>query len=69
MELVRDSMSDRIVGPFFFHESTITSAVYLDMLEISVFSQIVVAEVDDLIFQEDCAPACFGAIVRTSLNE
>jgi hypothetical protein len=78
MEHVRDSskvnvwcgiMSDRIVGPFFFffHENTITSAVYLDTLENFVFPQI--SEVDDLIFQQDGAPPHFGAIVRTALDE
>jgi ribosomal protein S18 acetylase RimI-like enzyme len=76
MEHVRDSpkvnvwcdiMSGRIVGPFFFHESTITSAVYLDMLENFVFPQI--AEVDGLIFQQDGAPPHFGAIVHTALDE
>jgi hypothetical protein len=61
-------MSDRIVGPFFFfHESTITSAVYLVMLENFVFPQI--AEVDGLIFQQDGAPPHIGAIVRTALDE
>jgi hypothetical protein len=60
-------MSDRIVGPLFFHESTITSAVYLDVLENFVFPQI--AEVDCLIFQQDGAPPNFGAIVRTALDE
>jgi hypothetical protein len=76
MEHVRDSpkvsvwfgiMLDRIVGPFFFHESTITSAVYLDMLENFVFPQI--AEVDSLIFQQDGAPHHFGAIVCTALDK
>jgi hypothetical protein len=61
-------MSDRISGLFLFHESTITSAVYLDMLENCVFPQIV-TEVDGFIFQENGAPANFGAIVRISLNE
>jgi hypothetical protein len=76
MEHVRDSpkvnvwcgiMSDRIVGPFFFHESTITSAVHLDILQNFVFPQ--TAEVDCLIFQQDGAPPHFGAIVRTALDE
>jgi hypothetical protein len=76
MEHVHDSsrvnmwcgiMSGRIVGPFVFHESTITSAVCLDMLENFVFPQI--AEVDGLIFQQDVAPPHFGAIVRTALDE
>jgi hypothetical protein len=38
------------------HESTITSAVYLDMLENFVFPQIV-AEVNGLNFRQDGAPA------------
>jgi hypothetical protein len=76
MEHVRDSpkvnmwcsiMSDRTVGPFIFHESTITSAVCLDMLENFVFPQI--AEVDGLIFQQDGAPPHVGATVRTALVE
>jgi hypothetical protein len=44
------------------------SAVYLDMLENFVFPQIL-AEVDGLIFQQDHAPAHFGAIVCTALDE
>jgi hypothetical protein len=51
-----------------FHENTITSAVYLDMLENFLFPQIV-AEVNCLNFQQDGAPACFGAIVRTAVDE
>jgi hypothetical protein len=66
MEHVRSSISDRIFGPF--HESIITSAVYLDILENSVLPH-VVAEVDCLIYQTDGALAHFGAIVRTSLDE
>jgi hypothetical protein len=61
-------MSDRIVGPFFFHDSTITSAVYTDMLENFVFPQMV-AEVDGLILQQDGARAHSGATVRTALDE
>jgi hypothetical protein len=30
-------MSDQIVGPFFFRESIVTSAVYMDMLENFMF--------------------------------
>jgi hypothetical protein len=60
-------MPNRICGPFFFHESTITSTVYLDMLENFVFPQI--AEVYGLIFQQNGAPPHFGAIVRTVLGE
>jgi hypothetical protein len=60
--------SDRIVGPCFFHEGTTTSAVYVDMLENFVLPQII-AEVDGFIFQQDGAPAHFGAIVCTALDE
>jgi hypothetical protein len=76
MEHVRDGpkvnvwcgiMSDRIFGPFFFHENTITRAVFLDMLENFVFPQI--AEVGGLNFQQDGAPPYFSAIVRTALDE
>jgi hypothetical protein len=45
-----------------------TSAAYLDMPENFVFPQIV-AEVNDLISQQDGAPAHFCAIVRSALDE
>jgi hypothetical protein len=44
------------------------SAVYLDMLQNFVFPK-TVAEVDGLIFQQDGAPAHFGATVRTALDK
>jgi hypothetical protein len=58
---------DRIVRPF-FHKNPIMSAVYLDMLENFVFPQIV-AEVHGLIFQQDGAPAHFGATGSTALDK
>jgi hypothetical protein len=61
-------MSDGIVGPCFFHESTTMSAVYLDVLENFVFPQIV-AEADAVIFQQDDAPAHFCAIVWTAVDD
>jgi hypothetical protein len=48
--------------------SSSTSAVYLDILGDFVFPQ-TVAEVDGLISQQDGAPAHFGPIVRTALDE
>jgi hypothetical protein len=60
--------SDQIVGSCFFHETTILSAVYLDMLENLVFPQIV-AEIDSLIFQQDGAPVHFDATISTALDE
>jgi hypothetical protein len=50
------------------HESTIKIVVYVDMLENFVFPQIA-AEVNGLNFQQDDAPAHFGAIVRTALDD
>jgi hypothetical protein len=43
--------SDQIVRPCFFHEGTITSAVYLDTLENFMFPQ-TVAEIESLIFNK-----------------
>jgi hypothetical protein len=61
-------MSDQIAGPCFFHESTTTSTVYLDMQDNFVFPQ-TVGEVDGLIFQQNGAPAHFGATAHTALDE
>lgn len=75
-EEVRDSpkvnvwcgmMNNIIIGPFFFGESTITSSVYLDMLQ-----QFVEPQVEELqpsiIFQQDGAPPHWGLMVRDYLN-
>ncbi|GBO08858.1 hypothetical protein AVEN_189419-1 [Araneus ventricosus] len=49
IETVRDSpkvnvwcglMADRVIGPFFFAESTVTKEVYLDMLQLFAIPQI-----------------------------
>jgi hypothetical protein len=61
-------ISDRTVGPCFFHKTIIMRAVYLGMLENLVYPQII-AEVDGLIFQQDGAPAHFDAIVCTALDK
>jgi hypothetical protein len=52
-----DSMSDQTVGHL-FHESAITSAFYLDMLEHFMFPQIT-ADTGGLIFTQDTALAQF----------
>jgi hypothetical protein len=44
-------MLGRIIGPFFFHDSTIMSAVYLDILHNFLLPQ-VVGEVDSLIYNK-----------------
>jgi hypothetical protein len=68
MEHVRGSMLDQSDGNFFFHESTIMNAVYLVMLENSMFPQIA-AEVYALILQPNGVPAHFGDTMRTSLDK
>jgi hypothetical protein len=54
---------NRIIGPFFFAESTVTKETYPDMLQ-----QFVVPRVEDLqptvIFQQDGAPPQWGRILR-----
>lgn len=76
-EVVRDSpkvnvwcgvMFDRIIGPFFFIERTITANVYLDML-----TEYVIPQLEDMqpnvIFQQDGAPPHWGLAVRDFLNQ
>ncbi|KFM67649.1 hypothetical protein X975_03945, partial [Stegodyphus mimosarum] len=48
-------MHDRVIGPFFYTEKTVSSVVYLDMLENFVFPQL--EELQPHVFlQEDGAP-------------
>ena len=63
---------DRVIGPFFFSESTITGVVYLDLLEQYVFPQIETFEqetVSRVIFMQDGAPPHFSCFVTDVLNE
>ncbi|KFM56612.1 hypothetical protein X975_18900, partial [Stegodyphus mimosarum] len=61
-------MHDRVIGPFFFTEKTVSSVVYLDMLENFVFPQL--EELQPRVFlQQDGAPPHWGTIVRSSLND
>ncbi|KFM64525.1 hypothetical protein X975_16921, partial [Stegodyphus mimosarum] len=61
-------MHDGVIGPFFFTEKTVSSVVYLDMLENFVFPQL--EELQPHVFlQQDGAPPHWGTIVRTSLND
>ena len=76
-ELHRDSpkvnvwcgiMCNQIIGPFFFHETSITANVFLDLL-----TEYVAPQLDDLqptiIFQQDGAPPHWGLHVREFLNQ
>lgn len=77
MEMVRDSpkvnvwcglLHDRVIGPFFFAEASITSAVYLDMLEQFAFPQIEDLQ-PDIVLQQDGAPPHWGLVVRAALDD
>ncbi|KFM76483.1 hypothetical protein X975_20837, partial [Stegodyphus mimosarum] len=63
-----ERMQDRVTGPFFFTEKTVSSVVYLDMLANFVFPQL--EELRPRVFlQQDAAPPHRGTIVRSSLND
>jgi hypothetical protein len=56
---------DRVIGPFFLAERTVTSTTYLDMLELFAVPQI---GGNNVIFQQDGAPPHFANIVREFLD-
>lgn len=58
-------MRDRIIGPYFFAEKTVTANTYLDMLQLYAVPQLP----DGAIFQQDGAPPHFANMVRTFLDE
>jgi len=60
-------MTDRVVGPFFFNENTITGVVYLDMLEQFAIPQL--EDVPNIIFQQDGAPPHWSLDVRQCLDD
>ncbi|KFM70764.1 hypothetical protein X975_05074, partial [Stegodyphus mimosarum] len=61
-------MHDGVIGPFFFTEKTVSSVVYLDMLENFIFPQL--EELQAHVFlQQDGAPPHWGTIVRSSLKD
>ena len=63
---------DRVIGPFFFSERTITRVVYLDLREQYVFPQIETFEQETLCrvtFMQDGAPSHFSCFVTDVLNE
>ncbi|GBN14641.1 hypothetical protein AVEN_39551-1 [Araneus ventricosus] len=75
VETVRDSpkvnvwcglMAGRVIGPFFFAESTVTKEVYLDMLQLFAIPQI--SHIPDIFWQQDGAPPHWGKIVRSYLD-
>ena len=61
-------MCNRIIGPFFFHEASITADVYLDLLTEYVAPQLIEFQ-PTIIFQQDGAPPHWGLHVCEFLNE
>jgi hypothetical protein len=59
-------MKDNVNSPFFFHELTITSNVFVDMLQNYVMPQ--TEDDPDLIMQLGGAPPYFCSSVREGLN-
>lgn len=59
---------DTLIGPFFFHEQTVTGNVYLDMLENYAYPQLEAFQ-PNVIFQQDGAPPHWTLFVRESLDE
>ena len=76
-ELERDSpeqnvwcgiMHDKIIGPFFFAEKSITAQIYLEALTEYVSPQLEQYQ-PQVIFQQDGAPPHWGLEVRQLLNQ
>ena len=60
-------MHDRVIGPFFFAEPTISAIVYLDMLEHYSVPQLEEFQ-PRVVFQQDGAPPHWGLVVRNFLD-
>ena len=58
-------MKDRVIGPFFFAERTVTGTTYQDMLQLYAVPQLP----EGTIFQQDGAPPHFAIPVRNFLDE
>ena len=61
-------MHDKIIGPFFFAEKSITAQIYLDLLTDYVSQQLEQYQ-PPVIFQQDGAPSHWGLEVRQFLND
>ncbi|GBN12323.1 hypothetical protein AVEN_250724-1 [Araneus ventricosus] len=62
------AISCKLYGPFFFSERSVTSNVYLDMLEVWLMPQLD-SDSTDYIFQQDGAPPHWNTEVRTFLKQ
>ena len=61
-------MCNRVIGPFFSHETTITADVYLNLLTEYVAPQLIDSQ-PTIIFQQDGAPPHWGLRVRELFTE
>ncbi|KFM67202.1 hypothetical protein X975_24764, partial [Stegodyphus mimosarum] len=59
---------DRVIWPFLFTEKTVSSVVYLDILENFVFRQLEELQ-PHVLLQQDGAPPHWVTIVRSTLND
>ncbi|GBM39932.1 hypothetical protein AVEN_250250-1 [Araneus ventricosus] len=59
-------ISDRVIGPFIFAESTVTKEVYLDMLQLFAIPQI--SHVPNIFWQQYGTQPHWGKIVRSYLD-
>jgi hypothetical protein len=60
-------MKDRIIGPFFFVEATVTGGAYLDMLEQFVYPQVADLQ-PNIIYPQDGAPLHWSLHVRETIT-
>ena len=77
IEHIRDSpkvnvwcgfLHDHLVGPFSFEEDTVTSTIYMNMLEGFAFPQIEDLQ-PDIVFQQNGTPPHWALVIRAVLNE
>ena len=60
-------LKDRIIGPFFYCETTVAGPMYLDMLEQFMYPQVAAFQ-PSIIYQQDGAPPHCSMDVPGSLN-
>ena len=61
--------TQKVYGPFFFREDTVTGASYLEMLQTWLFPSLQEDEPEDFIMQQDGAPLHFHLDVCCWLND
>jgi hypothetical protein len=63
-------LNDRLIGPFFFDDQTITGDRYLEMLQNEMWPEIADhSDIDSIFFQQDGAPPDYKLNVREWLDE